>query len=287
MTLRLWISGDWNSFGALHVGLMRAGGVRPAQGPEEADVVVHATAGGDYRDELALVREHAVAPIVLLMAPAASHSVEAVISLAQELAVAVPVRPSRGRVLTVFSPKGGAGTSLVSTALAGALAAARRVLLVDLAAALESDHAEAISDARVAQLLDAARGEYDVVVVDAPRSFGGQMLAALDRTDELVLLCTPDVPSIKDVRLTLETLDLLSFPRERVRIVLNRVHRRPGGIRAAQVSAVLGRSVELQLPEDDAVTLPEGAFARAVAALAAVVDTGAERRRRFALGRRS
>ena len=48
------------------------------------------------------------------------------------------------------------------------------------------------------------------------------MLATLDQTDELLLLCNPDVPTLKNVRLTLKTLELLSFPEERLRIVLNR-----------------------------------------------------------------
>ena len=57
-----------------------------------------------------------------------------------------------------------------------------------------------------------ARESYDVIVVDTSPFFHGPMLATLDRTDELLLVCWLDVPTLKNVRLALQTLELLSFP---------------------------------------------------------------------------
>ena len=54
-----------------------------------------------------------------------------------------------------------------------------------------------------------------MIVVDTSPFFHGPMLATLDRTDELLLLCGLDVPTLKNVRLSLQTLELLSFPPER------------------------------------------------------------------------
>ena len=54
-----------------------------------------------------------------------------------------------------------------------------------------------------------------MIVVDTSPFFHGPMLATLDRTDELLLVCGLDVPTLKNVRLALQTLELLSFPAQR------------------------------------------------------------------------
>jgi pilus assembly protein CpaE len=171
-----------------------------------------------------------------------------------------------------------------------------------LAAPLKPEDAESITDERVGELLRAARAGYDTVVVDTAPFFNGTALAALDRTDLLLTVCTPDVPSMKNVRLALQTLQLLSFDEERVRVVLNRASDAVG-FRAAQVASILDHPVAYELPEDPSVSVavnraettlefaPTGAFAAAIAALAdglggTASPAAAPRRRRFALGRR-
>ena len=74
------------------------------------------------------------------------------------------------------------------------------------------EDAELVTEAKLARLLEVARESYDVIVVDTSPFFHGPMLATLDRTDELLMLCGLDVPTLKNVRLALQTLELLSFP---------------------------------------------------------------------------
>jgi pilus assembly protein CpaE len=93
---------------------------------------------------------------------------------------------------------------------------------------------------------------YDVIVVDTSPYFHGPMLATLDRTDRLVLLSAPDVPTLKNLRLTLHTLDLLGFAKEQSTIVLNRADPRCG-LKPGEVGAVLGQAIDFQLPVDPAV----------------------------------
>ena len=104
-----------------------------------------------------------------------------------------------------------------------------------------------------ASLLRVARETYDLVVVDTAPFFYGPMLATLDQTDELLLLCNPDVPTLKNVRLTLKTLELLSFPEERLRIVLNRAS--ANLMDRGDVEAALDRKVDWLLPLDPSVPL--------------------------------
>ena len=85
-----------------------------------------------------------------------------------------------------------------------------------------------MTEAKLARLLEVARESYDLIVVDTSPFFHGPMLATLDRTDELLLVCGLDVPTLKNVRLALQTLELLSFPAHRIRFVLNRANSNVG-----------------------------------------------------------
>jgi pilus assembly protein CpaE len=78
------------------------------------------------------------------------------------------------------------------------------------------------------------------------------MLAALDYTDELLLVCNPEVTSLKNVRIGLETIDRLGFDRERVFLVANRIGA-AGGIDRADIELALDTTVAYELPDDRAV----------------------------------
>ena len=97
-----------------------------------------------------------------------------------------------------------------------------------LPAPLRPEDAELVTEAKLARLLEVARESYDVIVVDTSPFFHGPMLATLDRTDELLLVCGLDVPTLKNVRLSLQTLELLAFPQNRIRVVLNRANSKVG-----------------------------------------------------------
>ena len=97
-----------------------------------------------------------------------------------------------------------------------------------LPAPLRPEDAELVTEPKVNRLLEVARGSYDLIVVDTSPFFHGPMLATLDRTDELLVLCGLDVPTLKNVKLAQHTLDLLSFPASRVRFILNRWTPRSG-----------------------------------------------------------
>ena len=74
----------------------------------------------------------------------------------------------------------------------------------------------------IGELLRVAKRSYDFVVVDTPPAFTEHVLAAFDNSDLLVLIATLDIPAVKNLRLTLDTLDLLGSPREDRVVVLNR-----------------------------------------------------------------
>ena len=79
---------------------------------------------------------------------------------------------------------------------------------------------------------------FDYVVVDTPPQFTDQVLAALDASHHYVLVATPDIPALKNLRITLDMFDLLDYPRERRLVVLNRGDAKVG-LTAADIDRVL------------------------------------------------
>ena len=194
-----------------------------------------------------------------------------------------------GRLVTVWSPKGGVGKTTVAVNLALALAegGARRVCLVDLdlafgdvaitmqlfpthtiehaigaeasldqelvdalltrhadslmvlAAPTHPDVRERISPALVSRLLRTLRETFDFVVLDTSPSFDEQMLTALDATDDIVLVATLDVPTLKNVKVALETLDVLGVAPDHRHLLLNRADEQVG-LGPERVETILG-----------------------------------------------
>lgn len=123
-----------------------------------------------------------------------------------------------------------------------------------LAAPARPEEAESVPAARIASVLEVARSSYDAVVVDCSPFLHGPVLSAIDVCDDLLLIAALDVPTLKDVRQSLETLELLHVPPDLVSLVLNRADA-PVGMKRAEVEAALGRRFRFTLPDDRGVQL--------------------------------
>jgi pilus assembly protein CpaE len=290
------------------------------------EAVLHATRSTSLpAGELAAIREHTRAPVLIVASSGSSRMLQEALEadladvlllpqLVENVVFAIrkathTTRRSheagggrRGRIVTVFSPKGGTGKTVTATNVSSALAKfeRRRTLLLDLdlqfgdaaimlglepektiydlvvapgeldseklagyttkhssglevlPAPLRPEDAELVTEAKLGRLLEVARETFDVIVVDTSPFFHGPMLATLDRTDELMLLCSLDVPTLKNLRLALQTLELLSFPKQRIRIVLNRANSKVG-MKPNEVEGALGMKVRFEVPSDRAV----------------------------------
>lgn len=318
------------------------------------DCVIHATREGAFpRADVAAIREHTRAPIILvasgsdaasmlddalatdvadvLLLPQLTHNVVFSIRKAAHARRQIETAAHRGRVITVFSPKGGTGKTVVSTNMAASFAqSGKRTLLLDLdlqfgdaaislgiepektiydlvvapgeldaeklagyvsrhrsgidvlAAPLRPEDAELVTETKVIAILEVARSAYDAIVVDTSPFFHGPMLATLDRTDELLVLCGLDVPTLKNVRLALQTLELLSFPTSRIRYVMNRVNANVG-LKTREVEEGLKVKVVCELPMDRRVQVcvnrgepivlaePRAEFSKSIVGLSASV----------------
>lgn len=71
-------------------------------------------------------------------------------------------------------------------------------------------------------VLEAARRGYDYIVVDTPPTLNETCLAAFDQSQSLVIMATMDLPSLKNLRVFLETLKKLNLPADQVCLVVNK-----------------------------------------------------------------
>jgi pilus assembly protein CpaE len=149
-----------------------------------------------------------------------------------------------------------------------------------LAAPTDPTAGDGIGPAAIATVLRLLREAFAYVVVDTPSALTDQVLAALDESDRIALLASLDVPSVKSARLSLQTMELLSYPRTRLQVVVNRADARVG-LRLADVERLLRTRIDATIPSSRSVPLsvnrgspilveePRGAVAQAVRRTAA------------------
>jgi pilus assembly protein CpaE len=82
--------------------------------------------------------------------------------------------------------------------------------------------AELVGPREATRVLECARRQFDYVVVDTPPSLNEVVLAAFDQSRYLVVMATLDVPSLRNLRVFLETLERLKLPADDVSCVLNK-----------------------------------------------------------------
>ncbi len=104
-----------------------------------------------------------------------------------------------------------------------------------------------ISGATVAEMLRVARHSYEYIIIDTPPAFSEHVLSALDLCDMLVLLATLDIPAVKNLRLTLDTLDLLGQPRDARIVILNRSDVKVG-LHTEDVVAAIKQPIAVMIP---------------------------------------
>ncbi len=209
--------------------------------------------------------------------------------------------PQEGKVITVYSPKGGVGCTTLATNLAISLQSeTTRVALIDCnlqfgdvavflnikpqhsvielfesAEALDPEYiasvsmnhdsglkvflappspeqADVVTAAQVKRTLEVLRTLYHYVIVDTSSALTDIMLSVFDVSDKIILVTTPDIPSIKDARIFFELIDALNYTPDRILFVLNRVDRR-GGISAINIQESIKHEVSVQIPLEERV----------------------------------
>jgi len=201
-----------------------------------------------------------------------------------------------GKLVTIFSPKGGVGKTTLAVNLGIAFAKEqRKVCLVDLdlgfgdiaitlqmfpartiadavpleidldfqaleplltphrngisalVAPVQPDAKDSIPPSLVSKILVILKQNFDYVIVDTSPAFDEHVLQAFDETDDLLLVATLDVPTLKNVKIAAETLDLLNFPKSRRRLILNRADDKVG-LSPDKVESTLDMKIQASIP---------------------------------------
>jgi pilus assembly protein CpaE len=212
---------------------------------------------------------------------------------------------TQGKVITVYSPKGGTGCTTIAVNLALTLHNDdTRAALVDgnlqfgdvavfineqgkntiidlatrvdeldpdivegvmikhaqsgvhvLASPSRPEKAEEVSGNQFSHLIDYLRQMYAYVVIDTTPLLNDITLAAIDKSDVIVLVTTQDIPSIKNARLFLDLLQTLGIEREKIVFSMNRFDKRIG-ITPERVGDNLKQPVAAVIPMDERVVVP-------------------------------
>ena len=120
-----------------------------------------------------------------------------------------------------------------------------RVLLPPLA----FEGAEQITPPLVTTVLEILKGRYEFTIVDAGAHLDSIALAIMDASSRVVLVTTPEVPALHNLRRMLQLTEDLGYPREKVVILGNRFSA-PWGIQAADVAESLGYPLSVTLPSE-------------------------------------
>ena len=200
-----------------------------------------------------------------------------------------------GRMIAVFSSKGGCGASFIATNVASALQAATvlvdlnlqtgdldlflgvepRFSIVDvvqnrsriddallknyliphstrlslLASPHDAGAAESVEPGDILGVMNLLRERFAYVVVDLEHTFDAYTLTALDHADEILLVLTLDIPSIRSAQRTLAIFDRLGYPRKKLHIIVNRMSKQ-AELDLGQVRRFLGED-ELGVVQND------------------------------------
>jgi pilus assembly protein CpaE len=210
-------------------------------------------------------------------------------------ATGVHVPSQQGKLLLVYSPKGGTGCSTVATNLAIAIAqvTAKKVALVDaslqfgdadvllnlqgsqsivdatkrideldsdLLTVLMSTHPsgikvlaappspvefDSIGTEVYKEVLARLQKTFDYIVLDTWSYLDDTVLCAIDQAERVLLVMTPEIPSIKSTKQFFEIAEALEFPLDRIDLILNKVYPRDG-IRVEQIENSMKHTVRAQ-----------------------------------------
>lgn len=97
---------------------------------------------------------------------------------------------------------------------------------LDVLTAPEVPLTSRLDDNRLRALLEFARINYDFALIDLPVVFHRSSLVAISNADRAMIVATSELASLHFARKAVTLLNQLGFPRDRFRVLLNRVSRK-------------------------------------------------------------
>jgi pilus assembly protein CpaE len=121
-----------------------------------------------------------------------------------------------------------------------------------LAAPVEPSAADQIEPHEMVAIVELLRTMFDYIVIDMPPHFDDVVVALLEEADDVLLVASMDIPSIKNLKVGIQTLDLLAVAGSKLRLVLNRANAKVN-LDIGDVERALGVPADFRVPSDIAV----------------------------------
>jgi pilus assembly protein CpaE len=210
-----------------------------------------------------------------------------------------------GRLISVFSTKGGVGKTCVAINVAAAMAkrSSEPVVLIDgdlafgdvsvmlslqsqntvldaaaavqygdmelvqtladkdpatgllvLPAPIESMPPDALLPGEMVNICAALQAIAGHVVIDLPSVFNEYVLAIIEASDDVLLVGSMDIPSIKNLKIGMQQLDLRAIAGPKLKLVLNHANAKVK-LDVKEIERVLGMSADFPIPDDIAMPI--------------------------------
>jgi pilus assembly protein CpaE len=122
-----------------------------------------------------------------------------------------------------------------------------------LLAPTRPDQAGVVTNEFLREVYRVLRESYDFVIVDTPPGFTPEVIGAVDSSSGVCMVAMLDSLSLKNTKLGFETLELMDYDTDKVRLVLNRADSKVG-ISSEDVLSIMGRAPSILVPSDRNVT---------------------------------
>jgi pilus assembly protein CpaE len=107
----------------------------------------------------------------------------------------------------------------------------------------------------LAQIIEKVANNYDFIIVDTGTTLDEMLLSVFDIASKVMLVSTPTLPSIKNMRFVLDLFDKLGYPQDKTLLVLNKVweesQRKNATLSTERIQDYLKRPVFMKLPVID------------------------------------
>jgi pilus assembly protein CpaE len=121
-----------------------------------------------------------------------------------------------------------------------------------LAGPMTPQEGESISGHHIKKIIEVMAKTYDYVVIDTAPHYNDAVLTVLDAATMILLMSTPDVPAMKNTKLTLGMMRTWHYSEDKVKLVINHAYS-INGVVAGDVSTTLDYAVFWKIPYDPAV----------------------------------
>jgi len=118
-----------------------------------------------------------------------------------------------------------------------------------LPAVIQAKHIGHITAENIRPFFKKIKESYDYIIVDAGKAFSETLLTVLDHSNLILLVGTPDVLAVYQLKWSLDMLQSLHYPLKMVKLILNRSESR-GGVAWQEVRAALSCDIFARIPSE-------------------------------------